>query len=267
MYPTKATIPVELVAATKKMSHYPIDEMNGFKMTQGFGINLTPFYAEMGIKGHNGVDIRAETGTPIYSVFDHATVVNCSKKATAGIFVSLATDGITIKGYEGVYRISALYFHLENYTVSIGDHVTGGQRIGTTDNTGKYTTGPHLHFAIYIEKLVDKTWVRQDRDNGFDGAVDPEAFFPDKTYQVYPVDYRYGQKVTVLETLRGNLYKKAITPWLTRKFERPPTERELNAFAYGYWDFEYVSNPAFFSKWVNITKPEFKASLGKPMGF
>jgi murein DD-endopeptidase MepM/ murein hydrolase activator NlpD len=41
-----------------------------------------------------------------------------------------------------------LYAHLSSTSVREGDRVTRGRKIGETGNTG-YSTGPHLHFAIY----------------------------------------------------------------------------------------------------------------------
>jgi murein DD-endopeptidase MepM/ murein hydrolase activator NlpD len=267
MYPTKATIPLEMLASTKKMACYPIGEMSGFKMTQSFGVNLASFYSEMGLRGHNGIDLRATTGTPALCIFDEAEVIGAWTKTTAGNYVALATNGLTIPGFEGSYRLTAYYFHLEDFVVSLGQRVKAGQKIGTTDNTGKYTTGPHLHLGLYVEKLENGKWKRIDEDNGFGGAVDPEYFFPNKEYQMLPVDYRYGQKQDFVSKTRGEIYKKIISPWLRVKLGRRPTERELNAFAYGGWDFETVKNPAFFSKWVNITKQDFLKMLGKPQGF
>ena len=47
--------------------------------------------------------------------------------------------------------LSTLYAHLSLTTVNIGDSVESGQVIGYSGNTG-FTTGPHLHFGVYVTK-------------------------------------------------------------------------------------------------------------------
>jgi murein DD-endopeptidase MepM/ murein hydrolase activator NlpD len=44
--------------------------------------------------------------------------------------------------------LMSVYAHLKDFSVSIGDLVDAGEKIGEVGMTG-YTTGPHLHFEIY----------------------------------------------------------------------------------------------------------------------
>ncbi len=62
----------------------------------------------------------------------------------------------------------AEYVHLAQHstTVSLGDHVEAGQRIAASGNTG-WTTGPHLHFAVYVptkqgRKTVETKFVKNE---------------------------------------------------------------------------------------------------------
>jgi murein DD-endopeptidase MepM/ murein hydrolase activator NlpD len=52
---------------------------------------------------------------------------------------------VTIQHADG---FSTLYAHLAAVTVSVGETVSAGQRIGSVGMTGR-TFGPHLHFEVY----------------------------------------------------------------------------------------------------------------------
>lgn len=112
------------------------------RITQGYG--STPFavrnYAS---KRHNGIDIAASIGTPIYAAADGRVVgvadqdLYC-RKGAYGRFVA-------ITHYNG---LTTLYAHLSLWTVGEGQEVKKGDLIGYMGNTG-FSTGPHLHFTVY----------------------------------------------------------------------------------------------------------------------
>lgn len=111
-------------------------------ITQGYG--ATPFavrhYAS---KRHNGIDIAASIGTPIYAASDGRVVgvadqdLYC-RKGAYGKFIA-------ITHYNG---LTTLYGHLSLQIVQEGQEVTKGQLIGYMGNTG-FSTGSHLHFTVY----------------------------------------------------------------------------------------------------------------------
>ncbi len=93
-----------------------------------------------GLHGHNGIDIAAPAGTPIY--------------AAASGRVILARSGGWNGGY-GNYVIiqhsngtKTLYAHMTSVYAQTGQTVSRGQAIGSVGNTGR-STGNHLHFEVY----------------------------------------------------------------------------------------------------------------------
>ena len=85
---------------------------------------------------HTGVDFRASTGTPVYSVGD-GQVVDTGYNSAYGNFVEV---------YHGS-NIYSFYAHASRVIVSVGQYVSKGQQVMYSGATGN-VTGPHLHFEI-----------------------------------------------------------------------------------------------------------------------
>lgn len=85
---------------------------------------------------HQGVDLAAPAGTPIYATRSGVVTIARSS-ASAGNYV-------TINHGDGY---SSVYMHMTNYVVSVGQYVSQGQLIGYVGSTG-ISTGNHLHFGI-----------------------------------------------------------------------------------------------------------------------
>ena len=106
-----------------------------YTLTSPFGMRLHPVlgYYRM----HNGVDMSAAQGTPIYASRSGKVTVASYQAGGAGNYVSINHgDGF-----------SSIYMHMTHYIVSVGQYVTAGQVIGYVGSTG-ISTGPHLHFGI-----------------------------------------------------------------------------------------------------------------------
>lgn len=104
-------------------------------VTSSYGYRVHPITGNYSF--HNGVDLAAAQGTPIY--------------ATKSGVVSTATYNYAYGYYVVVNHLdgySSLYGHMTHYTVSEGEYVERGEIIGYVGSTG-YSTGPHLHFTIY----------------------------------------------------------------------------------------------------------------------
>lgn len=89
---------------------------------------------------HNGIDLAAPVGTPIYApVSGTVDVAGFRDPGGFGAVVYMTADTGEI-----------LWFgHIDTWTVNAGDRVEAGQQIATVGNRGN-TTGPHLHFEIHV---------------------------------------------------------------------------------------------------------------------
>lgn len=87
---------------------------------------------------HLGVDLEAETNTPVYAINDG--VVTMSKL--------LINYGNSIVIDHGAH-IFSMYLHLDRFAVNYGDKVKKGDIIGYSGNTG-YSIAPHLHLSINV---------------------------------------------------------------------------------------------------------------------
>ena len=85
---------------------------------------------------HQGVDLAAPAGTPIYATR--------SGVVTAATFGSAAGYYVSINHGDG---FSSIYMHMTHYVVYAGQAVSAGQLIGYVGKTG-VATGNHLHFGI-----------------------------------------------------------------------------------------------------------------------
>lgn len=90
---------------------------------------------------HRGVDLGVPVGTPGYAVAD-GTVRLSGPASGFGLWTVITSeiDGQTV---------DFVYGHLDHLLVSVGDHVGAGDHIIDTGNSG-ISTGPHLHFEVWI---------------------------------------------------------------------------------------------------------------------
>ena len=114
-----------------------------YTITSPFGMRKHPIlgYERM----HNGVDMSAAQGTPVYAAKSGRVTVAAYQAGGAGYYVSINHgDGF-----------SSVYMHMTHFIVSPGQYVNAGQVIGYVGSTG-LSTGPHLHFGIsYNGKYVN----------------------------------------------------------------------------------------------------------------
>lgn len=92
--------------------------------------------------GHNGVDLGAAHGAPIYPIASGKV----SKVRT------LPKGGLTVNITHEDGRVVSYYAHLSAINVSVGDEVTQTTVIGKMGDTGNAKgTSPHLHYEVRID--------------------------------------------------------------------------------------------------------------------
>ncbi|HSJ26904.1 MAG TPA: peptidoglycan DD-metalloendopeptidase family protein [Acidimicrobiia bacterium] len=87
---------------------------------------------------HTGIDLAAIGGTPIYAA-EAGTVIIAGVRGGYGNAVVIDHGG----------GLATLYAHQSRITVSVGERVAAGERIGFVGCTG-YCTGDHLHFEVHV---------------------------------------------------------------------------------------------------------------------
>jgi hypothetical protein len=223
----------------------PLD-VNKFAVSQGFGVD-TPathqFYVELGLKSHNGTDFSCPIGTPLYAMFE----------GVAKVYVSQEWDNASNKFVDGalIIRIenralglNAFYCHLSEFKIKSGDFVNQGQEIGLSGNSGKYTTGAHLHLGIY---LIDKNGNILNTDNGYKGAVNPLPYLVDLldegTLIKLPsnnLNFPEFDRAKVFEIFRNKRYWIEDENTFLWRYDYPVNEakiKEVDVLTYNYYRY------------------------------
>ena len=113
----------------------PLDS-ESFWVSSEFGKRKNPFSGEM--KNHNGIDLAAAEGTPVYAIKDGAVYAAIENDAEFGNYIILSHD-------QG--KMTSVYAHLSKIRPERYQYVKKGEVIGYVGQTGM-ATGPHLHFEI-----------------------------------------------------------------------------------------------------------------------
>lgn len=174
-------------------------------ITQGFGIagtqaRLIPVYNSLGLLAHNGLDFLAYRGDPVY--------FNCD---CSGEVVAIYNDdpngegvGVDIITNDKSGMFQHRYWHLLDVKCKLGK-IGGGDIIGRADNTGKHTTGDHLHYDLKELVLENGAYKNKYQKNGYFGCVDPMPYYTD----TFILDYKKGLETQVsILTKIIELYKQ-----------------------------------------------------------
>ena len=158
-----ATVPVDLHHTIKRDN----SSVNMIKLNPGarkyvghllwpvHAAQLTSVFGRRWSNFHEGLDLMAEEGSPIFAAHSGTVVYSGDGLSGYGELIVIKGDGLL-----------TVYGHNRRNLVRRGDSVSRGDYIGDVGATG-HATGPHVHFETRV--ATDKgTWA----------AVDPLAFFP-----------------------------------------------------------------------------------------
>ncbi len=111
------------------------------RMTSKFGPRISPFTGKKTF--HSGVDIGAMKGKEIQAPAT-GKIVGAAYGTRLGNFIRI----------DHGYGIETTYGHLSKILVQYGQKVKRGDVIGWLGNTGKFSTGPHLHYQVAVNDQV-----------------------------------------------------------------------------------------------------------------
>jgi len=114
--------------------------LNFKRVSSNFGNRKHPISGDW--RKHKGIDLAADTGTPVESVGD-GVVTRSGWNGGYGNYVEIKHSA----GYETAYA------HLSKINVKKGERVTQGELIGAVGSTGN-STGPHLHYELHFNGTI-----------------------------------------------------------------------------------------------------------------
>lgn len=133
--------------------YLPFKTSKSFKLHQGYNGRFSH-------NNKNALDFTMPIGTEVCAIRDGVIVKleekndkNCSLKECEKF-----NNYLTIYHEDGTF---AEYVHLKKNGIigKIGDEVKKGQIIAYSGNTG-FSTGPHLHLAVYLQEMEKRTTLK-----------------------------------------------------------------------------------------------------------
>ena len=109
-------------------------------VTSVFGTRRSPFGS--GVEFHGGLDIATRMGKEVICPAD-GYVLEAAHQAA---------DGNMIRVDHG-HGLLTTYSHLSKISAKTGSRVRRGDVLGYVGTTGR-STGPHLHYAVYVNKIA-----------------------------------------------------------------------------------------------------------------
>lgn len=100
-------------------------------------IDVSSHFGKRGRNFHEGVDLRAQVGTPVRAAQAGKVIYAASKIRGYGKMIVIRHPG----------NLATIYAHNSSLLVKRGQFVKQGQEIALSGNSGR-SSGPHLHFEV-----------------------------------------------------------------------------------------------------------------------
>lgn len=105
-----------------------------------FGFHDPEYKRRIG-RVHNGIDIAAPTGTPVFSTISGEVVIAGWNNQGYGRVVAIGNGNVKI-----------VLAHNSKMLVKVGDHVEAGQQVAEVGSTGR-STAPHVHYEVRVNNV------------------------------------------------------------------------------------------------------------------
>lgn len=146
-------------------------------------------------RAHTGIDLATPMNTELRAIADGIV-----EKVYNGGAIG---KGVKIELEDGTH---AIYGHMNDVTVKVGEKVSTGEFIGYSGNTG-HSTGPHLHFALNKDgEWIDPTPIAEDIAAMQGADVDPLDVLTSGPINFIPSPFELfdGAKESLKETVKEN---------------------------------------------------------------
>ncbi len=172
-------------------------------------VGYESLYKLSGLKGHNGLDLSASHGMPIYSAFD-GWVEEVQTEEARGLGLGIVSTELypctELNNANTQFKVR--YWHLKSFEVEKNNPVKKGDLIGYADNTG-YSSGDHLHFELKPVTVKNGKVTNTLQNNGYFGAVNPLPYLEDGVFQ-FTRNLYMGQTLDDVQKLQDLLKKLGL---------------------------------------------------------
>lgn len=103
---------------------------------------VSSLFGPRGDSHHDGIDIAAEKGTPVYAAADGVVLFSGQLRGYGRVLIVRHDRGF-----------ATVYAHNQQHLVEEGRRVRRGQKIATVGDSGR-TTAPNLHFEVRRENVA-----------------------------------------------------------------------------------------------------------------
>lgn len=196
---------------------------------------ITSPYGDRGGVFHKGIDIGVDK-EPAYSI-SKGKVKYAGYSETAGNWVVIESEDKDPNGK----KLTARYLHLNSYSVSTGDTVKRGDKIGVTGNTGN-STGPHLHFDVNNANKMNGS------DLNKNNTINPVLFWPNAKWSSvsshFEIDHHEGDLIleeAIFDFLIEYVGINAFEEWKNAT-DNPVQSEFLNHFDLSKNDMHHIYN-------------------------